>query len=109
MLQERFMKQRIKKHTLSRAAARRVQRLGRDAVNMRKLVTKNPGIQELLALHSGVQMTESIMARQNYNSNPQRTGHYLSRRQPGVPVNLPPSDYHCMYCQYCHYCPRNSP
>ena len=63
------MKQRIKKHTLSPVAARRVRRIGRDAVVMRKLVTKNPGIQELLALHRGVQMTESIMARQIYNSN----------------------------------------
>ncbi len=63
------MKQRIKKHTLSPAAARRVRSLGRDAILMRKLVTTNPGIQELLALHGEVQMTESIMARQNYNSN----------------------------------------
>ena len=63
------MKQRIKKHTLSPAAARWGRRMGRDAALMRKLVTKNPGIQKLLALHRGVQMTESIMARQNYNSN----------------------------------------
>ncbi len=54
------MKQRIKKHTLSPAAARWGRRMGRDAALMRKLVTKNPGIQKLLALHRGGQTTESI-------------------------------------------------
>jgi hypothetical protein len=62
------MKPKGKKHTLSPAAARRVRHLGRDAAAMRKLLVKNPGIQELLALHHDFQVTESIMARQNYNS-----------------------------------------
>ncbi len=63
------MKRTVKKHTLSPAAARRVRRIGRDATAMRKLLGKNPGIQELLALHNDFQMTESILARRSYNSN----------------------------------------
>lgn len=59
----------VKKHTLSPAAARRVRRAGRDAAAMMKLVAKNPGIQELLALHHDVQMTESIWAYQSYIPN----------------------------------------
>ncbi len=63
---------RIKKHTISPAAASRVRRAGREAAAMMKLVAKNPGIQELLALHRDVQMTESIWAYQNYA--PTRSG-----------------------------------
>jgi len=59
----------VKKHTLSPAAARRVRRAGRDAAAMMKLVDENPGIQELLALHRDVQITESIWANQNYSAN----------------------------------------
>lgn len=50
MLQKRFMKKRIRKYTLSPAAARRVRRMGRDAALLRKLAAKNPGSQELPAL-----------------------------------------------------------